>query len=146
MNKYLMVLVSSFIINVGEMFCIHKIVNEKMNLKSKKTYFIYLLMVLLIFLNYIFSNNLYKVFITLLISLIEIKLLFNKSLKENIVIAVLMELTTILAELIFALVISLINNINPDSLAQTYQGTIVTNIFISFIIYSSSEKFFCFLT
>ncbi len=142
MNKYIIILISSFIINVIEMFCIHKIVNEKMNLKSKKTYFIYLLMVLLIFLNYIFSNNLYKVFITLLISLIEIKLLFNKSLKENIVIAVLMELTTILAEFIFALVISLINNINPNSLAQTYQGTIVTNIFISFIIFLLSNILF----
>ena len=55
MNKYIMLLISSLIINAGEIFCAHRIVNNKLNFKSWRLYVAYFLMVLLIFLNYIFN-------------------------------------------------------------------------------------------
>ena len=60
--SYLLLLISSFIINVGEIFCAHKIVNKRIKFNSYKTYLSYFIMVGLIYINYIFSNNLYKVF------------------------------------------------------------------------------------
>lgn len=131
MNKYIMLLISSLIINAGEIFCAHRIVNNKLNFKSWRLYVAYFLMVLLIFLNYIFSNNIYKVFITLIIMFLVSKILFNKSIKKSVVIAVLMELMTIFAELLFAVFISQLMKIDPNILAQTYQGTIFTNSLIS---------------
>ena len=131
MNEYLMLLASSFIINAGEIFCAHRIVNNNINFKSWKLYVAYLVMVLLIFFNYIFSDNLYKVFITLIIMFLVSKILFNKSMKKTIVIAVLMELTTIVAELIFSIIIVLFNNLDNQTFIKLYQGQIFSNFVIS---------------
>lgn len=129
--NYLMLLASSFIINIGELFCIYKIVDKKINLKSMKTYIVYIAMVIIIFFNYIFSDNLYKVLLTLLITIVEIKVLFNKNMKKTIIAAVLMQICTIIAELFFSIFIVFLNNIDNHTFAVLYQGAISSNLIIA---------------
>ena len=134
MNKYLMLLISSFILNIGGIYSCYKIQNKKISLKNYKLYIAYILFVILIFLNYAFSNNIYKVFITLIIMFLITKILFNIRAKECILNAVIMELTTIVAELIFSVVIVLINNLDNQTFAQIYQGQIISNFAITALI------------
>ena len=97
------VFASAFINDFAEIYLVHGIVNKKINYKNKKIYFIYCFMVLLTSLNYVFSNNLYKPLITLLIMFIITKLLFNYNIKRNFVISFLMFIVTIISELIFSI-------------------------------------------
>ena len=132
--NYFLIFISSFIINAAEIFCIYNIVREKIQFKSIKLYAIYFTMVLLIALNFIYSDNLYKIIITLFLSILEIKLLLNKSLKESVIIAVIMELVTIISELFFSFSVVFFYNFDNQTYIQLYQGQIISNLVISIII------------
>ena len=132
--KYLFLLISSLIINVSGIYCCHKIINKEIEFKSTRLYIAYILMVLLIFINYSFTHNIIKVLITLLIMFLGTKVLVRGKTKECITIALIMEILIILSETIFAVIIIFLNNIDNNLLAQVYQGKIFTNIVIASII------------
>ncbi len=125
-----LILLSTFIINIGEIFCAHRIIKKKLNFKSIRLYLGYIVMVLLTYLNYIFSDNIYKVILTLFISILVVKILFNYNLKKSIITAILMQIYTIAAELIFAVIVVLFSNIDNQTFAKIYQGTIFSNALI----------------
>lgn len=129
--NYLITYISCLIINIGEIFCAHKIIRKDIDYKSVKVYIICLAFTIIILLNYYLSDNLYKVLITLIITIFEVKLMFNYSIKQSVIIAVLMQLCTIIAELIFSIFIVLITNIDNHTFAKIYQGTIISNLLIT---------------
>lgn len=137
--KYLLLFISSLIINFAEIYSCHKIANVNIDLKSTHLYFSYFLMVILVFINYIFTHNIIKVPLTLLIMYLIAKILIKRTAKECITIALIMEITTIISETIFALIISFLQNMDSNLLAQVYQGTIFTNIVIAIIIITLSK-------
>lgn len=132
--SFIMMFISSLIINASEIFCCHKILNKNINFNSPRIYITYLISVLLIFINYIFADNIYKVLVSYIIMMLMFFLLFQIKLKDCFIGALVLEIMTIISELIFALVISFFHGLNTSSLAQSYQGTIFTNIAISLIL------------
>ena len=97
-------------------------------------------MVLLTSLNYVFSNNLYKPLITLLIMFIITKLLFNYNIKRNFVISFLMFIVTIISELIFSISIVFLKKLDNQTYIEIYQGQIISNVIISFIMLLFSKN------
>lgn len=134
------VFASAFINDFAEIYLAHGIVNKKINYKNKKIYFIYCFMVLLTSLNYVFSNNLYKPLITLLIMFIITKLLFNYNIKRNFVISFLMFIVTIISELIFSISIVFLKKLDNQTYIEIYQGQIISNVIISFIMLLFSKN------
>ena len=128
------IILSTSIACIAEIYSIHRIVHKKVNFKSIKLYITYFLMVIFISLNYTYMNNLYKVLITLLLIVFLINFLFNKNIKKSIVIAVIMELTTIVAEILFSVTIVLVNNLDNQTFINLYQGQIISNVIISVIV------------
>lgn len=126
--------ISSIIMNITDIFCLHRITNTKINLRSKRLYFSYLIMVILITLNYFFSSNVYKVLITFIIMVLVSKLLFNYDLKSSILSAIILFSLTLISEFIFAITIVLLNNIDNQTFAEIYQGKIFSNLIISMIM------------
>ena len=134
------VFASVFINDIAEIYIANSIVNKKINYKNKKIYFIYCFMVLLTSLNYVFSNNLYKPLITLLIMFIITKLLFNYNIKRNFVISFLMFIVTIISELIFSISIVFLKKLDNQTYIEIYQGQIISNVIISFIMLLFSKN------
>ena len=130
--NFFTILVSTIITSVSEIFCSYKIANEKINFKSLRLYISYVLFILFITLNYVYSDNIYKVLFTLLISILVVKVSLNYDIKKTVIIAILMQLFTIISEVIFSIVIVLITNIDNQTFAKIYQGAILSNILISF--------------
>lgn len=127
--------ISSIIMNITDIFCLHRITNTKINLRSKRLYLSYLIMVILITLNYFFSSNVYKVLITFIIMLLVSKLLFNYDLKSSILSAIILFSLTLISEFIFAIIVVLLNNIDNKTFAEIYQGKIFSNLIISMIMW-----------
>lgn len=132
--NFIMLFISSLIINASEIFCCHRILNKKINLKSFKIYLIYFISVVLIFLNYILAANIYKVLVSFIIMMLMFFLLFKVKFKDCFIGAVILEVMTIISELLFAVIISLFHGLDANSLAQSYQGTLFTNVMISTIL------------
>ena len=135
-----MLLISSLVINVAEVVCAYRIINKKINFKSKRLYCVYILLVLLIFMNFIFAANIYKVLISFLIMILIFKLLFKLSLNKCFVGAVILEILTILSEFIFAIIVVVFRNISTSLFAILYEGTVIANIAISGILILLSLK------
>ena len=130
----LVYIVSAMIMNAGELYGYYKISGEKFNFKNSKLYFIYFLQTFLIILNYTFAANIYKVLISFLIMMLMFLLLFKMKFKDCFIGAVILEIITILSELLFAIIISLFQGLDANSFAQSYQGTLFSNIIISLIL------------
>ena len=130
----LVYIVSAMIMNAGELYGYYKISGEKFNFKNYKLYFIYFLQTFLIILNYTFAANIYKVLISFLIMMLMFLLLFKMKFKDCFIGAVILEIITILSELLFAIIISLFQGLDANSFAQSYQGTLFSNIIISLIL------------
>lgn len=128
------VLISSTITNAYEIICCYKIINKKLNLKNFTLYLSYFLLVLLISLNYMFINNLYKVILTIIIMFIVISMLFRMNIKNSIVLTFIMELIVIFSDGIFAVVINLLQNLDNQVFIESYQGQIISNLIIGIIM------------
>lgn len=127
--------ISSAIMNIIEIFSYFKISGEKINFKSLKLYLCYFLQTGLIILNYTYTANLMKVLCTFIIMIVVCKILFSKrSIIECFIIVFLTEVLIIFAELIFAIIISILNNLNTGMFAKIYQGTIFANCSIATIL------------
>ena len=126
--------ICSFIITAAEILCSYKVMNEKLDFKNKKMYVVYFVFVGLVFFNYIFANNIYKVLISFVITMAIFKLLFKISLKNSFIAAFILQILTIISEFVFAIVISFFQGLNTATLASTYQGTLFTNIAIAIIL------------
>ena len=126
------VCISSMIMNVFEILIYHSICKEKINFKSYKLYFIYILQTILIIANYMLTNSMIKVIITFLIMILTIKLLFkDKNTIECINIAFISEVIIIISEIIFATTVSIFNKIDNTNLVKYFEGEIITNFSIS---------------
>ena len=132
--NFIMLFISSLIINASEISCCHRILKEKINFKSFKLYLVYFISVLLIFLNYILAANIYKVLVSFIIMMLMFFLLFKVKFKDCFIGTVILEVMTIISELLFAVIISLFHGLDANSLAQSYQGTLFTNVMISTIL------------
>lgn len=128
------VLISSTITNAYEIICCYRIINKKLNFKNFTLYLSYFLLVLLISLNYMFINNLYKVILTIIIMFIVISMLFRMNIKNSIVLTFIMELIVIFSDGIFAVVINLLQNLDNQVFIESYQGQIISNLIIGIIM------------
>ena len=133
MSLFLYIL-SAVIINIAEVYSYFKISSERINVKDIKLYLCYLLQTSLIILNYTYTTNLMKVACTFIIMVLICKLLFSKkNFIEIFIIVFITEVMIISSEIIFAILISALNNLNSSTLAAIYQGSLFTNCSITII-------------
>ena len=132
--NFIVIFISTLIMTFSEIICCHRVLNEKIDFKSFKIYLIYFISVVLIFLNYILAANIYKVLVSFIIMMLMFFLLFKVKFKDCFIGAVILEVMTIISELLFAVIISLFHGLDANSLAQSYQGTLFTNVMISTIL------------
>lgn len=132
--NFIVIFISTLLMTFSEIICCHRALNKKINFKSFKIYLIYFISVVLIFLNYILAANIYKVLVSFIIIMLMFFLLFRMKFKDCFIGAVILEAMTIVSELLFAVIISLFHGLDANSFAQSYQGTLFSNIIISLIL------------
>lgn len=132
--NFIVIFISTLIMTFSEIICCHRVLNEKIDFKSFKIYLIYFISVVLIFLNYVLAANIYKVLVSFIIMMLMFFLLFKVKFKDCFIGTVILEVMTIISELLFAIIISLFHGLDANSLAQSYQGTLFTNVMISTIL------------
>ena len=132
--NFIVIFISTLIMTFSEIICCHRVLNEKIDFKSFKIYLIYFISVVLIFLNYVLAANIYKVLVSFIIMMLMFFLLFKVKFKDCFIGTVILEVMTIISELLFAVIISLFHGLDANSLAQSYQGTLFTNVMISTIL------------
>lgn len=134
------VCISSIIMNLFEIFIYHSICKEKVDFKSPKLYFVFILQTFFIITNYMLTNSMIKVIVTFLIMIISIKILFKeKNTIKCINIAFISEVIIIISEIIFATSVSIWNRIDNTNLVNYFEGEIITNFSISVLSFFISK-------
>lgn len=107
----------------------------KIKYKSLKFILTYLFMTILIWMNYLFLPYYLKAVTTLLIMVFTARFLFKISLKKAFLTALILQVISIISEIIFSIIISLMSNLNADDVANLFQGSILANSLISVNIF-----------
>ena len=94
--------------NLSLITSLHWIQNKKMNLKCKKTYIVSFVSFLLLVLNFEFSSPSYKVILNIFIYIFAAKFMFNETIKNSVLLGIIIVILNIIAEFLCILTSSTI--------------------------------------
>lgn len=116
-----------------------KLLENKIEYRTKKYWFYYFLYVLYVFISYMITDNFIRVvLIFILISFIFHKL-YKITIVKGIVTGFFVSIYTFIAELFFVLVIASVFRLDIDEYSKIYLGNIITNISIALIMYGMTK-------
>lgn len=107
--------------------------NYKIDYKKIKNLIIWLLLSVLMLINYYLINQNLRMIIVISLIYLTYKTLFNPKLKDNIVIVFLAQTNIMISEIIFLLILTIVKTTNVQILINLYSGTLFTNFMISII-------------
>ena len=139
MLKIIDYVLSGALMSALVLYMLSKLSGNKIDLKSWKTYFVFILLGIIQFLNYYFINGYIKVVSITIFVIFLYYYYFKKDRKEAILTAIFAEFILILSEFIFLFIIMFISMFNFSNLVNEYFGTgsFLINfdiIFISFVL------------
>ncbi|MEG2992703.1 MAG: GHKL domain-containing protein [Bacilli bacterium] len=113
-----------------------KLLNKRLNFKIINTYLLFILLTIIMFLNYYYVNNFFKIFTITLIMMVVCKFLFGESINKAIITPIFSQLMIMGAELIFVIAVLFITGItNNHQFVDNYFGSIAGNVSIALISY-----------
>lgn len=120
--------------NLSLITSLHWIQNKKLNLKCKKTYIVSFVSFLLLVLNFEFSSPSYKVILNIFIYIFAAKFMFNETIKNSVLLGIIIVILNIIAEFLCILTSSTIIHyelfILQDCLTVFIQNIIIGLILI----------------
>lgn len=132
--NFINALVAGLVMDFFEIYIYHIISSEKVNFHKINLYLVYIFQTVCLIINYLFLSNMLKVLITFVVMILSIKMLFRKKNIINCInLAFVTEIIVIASEVVFAMTVSIIGNINNIDLVKNYEGKIITNICISIL-------------
>ena len=109
------------------------LMERKVNFKEFKFYLLWISLSIFSIFNYFFVNNFIRISLLMIVLTIVCKLLFNENIRKTIITCIYEQIILMIAEMIFALVITLLN-IDINLTLNSYFIHMVSNIFISLIL------------
>lgn len=108
-----------------------KLLNERINFRNWKYYVGQTLFLITLLINFFLVNGFIRIITLLIILIFFCLLIFNKSLKETLIISFMSEIIMILSEFIFVLFTNIIYASSVSNLVNTFSGTLLANLIIS---------------
>ena len=124
-------IIGAFINSFAYIYLWTCLLNEKIRFKSYKYYIIQIVFALTLMLNYLLVNDILRIFFLLIMMLIFSYFLYKKDFISNIVAVFVSQLVMMLAEIIFAIFITVVLGIDANNLIQYFAGALITNTTIS---------------
>ncbi len=115
-------------------YIISKILDEKIDYKSKKLYLIIVILTLLSIFNYYYVMKSLRFASSTIMIMVFICFIFNRSKSEIVIVTVIEQLILFVSEFLFFLIILIIFG-NIDGVFNDTMGIIISNLSISFISY-----------
>lgn len=150
MNEMLQNILGGAIITLSIVYIWSILLNKKPKFNEVCTYLILIIMELTTVLNYLYTNQFFKIVIITFLMAIFLKLIFKENLKKSILGAITSQLIFMISEIVFAFGLIGIFKVDPNDFVNIYFGKFFTNFIISlisiFIIQIKPVKmFYCFL-
>jgi len=115
------------------LFVWHKILNKKIDLKNYRLYISLISLMIISLLNYFNVNAYIRITIITLFLIIFFKFLFKENIKLSIITPIFVQLIYMISEMIFAIIISFIFNVNNEDIVNSFFGTLIPNLAIAII-------------
>lgn len=109
------------------------VLGEKIDYKNLKFYICWIVLSIVLLLNFFFISGFVRVIIVILSLFVIYKILFNKNNIFLFILSFFTEIIMMISELIYLVGLTVITTTNVNSLVAFYSGTLVTNIIISII-------------
>lgn len=133
MDKLIQSFAGIIITTITNVYIWSKLLNKRPNFKNWKNYLYFILMAITTFINYFYNNHFLRIMtITMMMSLF-IKLIFNEKVNKSILGAVTSQLIYMISEIIFALIITFVFDMNSNDIINNQFGTVLANFVISSI-------------
>lgn len=133
MDKLIQLLISGVIIIISNVYISGKLLNKKANFKNYLTYIIISLMYLSTVLNYMYNNQYIRILTITILMALFIKILYNEKVNKSLISSIVLQLIYMISEIIFALIITFVFDMNSNDIINNQFGTVLANFVISSI-------------
>lgn len=124
---------AALLITIVVIYLWYSLQSKRIKLNCVKFYIVVILQTILSVINYDFINNYLRMFIIFSLMIINFKWLFKTNLQKTIITVFFTELIIIVSECIYVIILSLILNLNTNSLLKWFEGTLAIDIGVSII-------------
>lgn len=115
------------------------LLNRKLEIKTLKFWIVFIGLIIITVLNYYMVNNFIRIASITIILMLSCSYLFKENIKIGVVTGLTSQLLFMIAETIFAIIISLLFGFSGDFIENTQFGTILSNAAIAVIVILLSE-------
>lgn len=132
-------IVGAFINSFAHIYIWSELLDKKDIFKSRKYWLIQILFAIVLLLNYLLVSDFVKIAFLLLMLILFVKLLFNPEVNATILVSFISEILMMLSELVFILLIILLNTNSVNVLVDSYAGSLIVNLLVSVIAILASK-------
>ena len=133
MEKYVYILLYSFILVWSLLYTWHKLLNKKINYKDRKIYITLICLMIISVFNYFLMNKFIKITLITIVFMFFVKYLFKIDLHKCIITPIFSQLLIMIAEAIYALIIVMLN-LDINSTLNSLFINMISNIIIALIV------------
>lgn len=126
-------LVLSFFITSASVYNVYKLSNRRIDIKNKKLWILFFALMIVALVNYFNVNAFIRITIITISLVIFYKLLFSAEIKDSIITSLVSQVVIMIAETIFALIISLFFGLDGQDIVLYQFGKLLSNICIALI-------------
>lgn len=131
--NFIIKILGVFFITFVSVYNLYKISNKKFNFKDKKLYICFLCLMAFALINYMNSNAYIRIVLITLSLVIFYKIVFNESVQKCILVPFLSQFIIMISEMIFAIIISFIFEMDNNAIINTQFGQNLSNLLIAII-------------
>ena len=135
MLLYLNKFISSFIMMYITIYIWYKLLNINIFFVSSKNVFYALILSIISITNYYIVNNYIKVFSITIILIVFFQFIFKENIQKSIITPIFTQLIVMISEGLFAIFVSIILQIDTDSLLMNHASAFITNLIITLIFF-----------
>ena len=122
----------SSVITIVNIYIWSKLLNQKLNLKVPKTYFLILSLIFSMIINYYYTNQFIRILSITLLMMIICKFIFDISISKAMILPIVSQFIIMISEFIFAIFIIFFKNISSEQFVNDYFTDFLTNLIIAF--------------
>jgi len=122
---------NAVIMYISNIYIWHKLLNKKINFRDYKLYIASTGVIGLSMLNDLLNDKIIKLLFITLVFVVFFKFLFKEDLKKTIITSIFYQLIVMIAETVYAIILTMIFKMNAEQLISSHLGTFLTNFTIS---------------
>jgi len=133
---FLIKLVLGFFITFASVYNLHKLSNRKIDLKNKKLWIYFLILMMIALINYFNVNAFIRITIITISAAVFYKTLFKANIKDAIVTTLVSQMIIMVSEMIFEFFICSVFGLSNQDIVNSQFGGLFSNICISLISFA----------